>query len=70
MNEVNEMLQQGVDQARDSAQYYVLGAKDSAEAYANQMYEYMLTSERYQQLQAVTFLDIFDFETIRNFNGT
>ena len=66
MIEMNEMLQQGVDQARDS----VLGAKDSAEAYANQMYEYMLASERYQQFQAVTFLDIFDLETIRNFNAT
>ena len=48
----------------------MLGAKDSAEAYANQMYEYMLASERYQQFQEVTFLDIFDLETIRNFNGT
>ena len=43
MIEMNEILQQGVDQARDS----VLGARDSAEAYANQMYEYMLASERY-----------------------
>ena len=47
MNEINDILQSGVDQARDSAHAYVLEARDSAEAYANSMYEYMLTSERY-----------------------